>query len=516
VRGLVCLAAIVLTLAVQRAGAQPASVTVDAEIISYDSVRRVVAAQGNVRITGPRYQIFADAARYDLGGEVMVATGQVRVVDDRRRELRGATLTYFTRTDEVRLEPTEGIVDPQRRVFVRAARAQLTPQRITGEESFVTTCDPRQPLVHVTARRIEIVPNQELVAHDATLFFGSRRILSMSRFVVSLVPGEEGVLVPGFGHNTVDGLWVDHRVRVRLPSARGWLHLKYGTQSGLFGLLTLAYPAPGYTATLRLGRTQTVSDQRERSLLPYHVAEIGVGSRPVPVGGTRWSWSVSGAAGWFEDQTARVSTTRLDGQILLQSSGIPVAPRLSLSSNAGVQLTAYGTGAVRSIASAGVVLSHTVDPHTTATAGYTLRGISGASPLTIDVVDPASTVSLGLTRAVTDRYVVSTAVAHNFAVPETTASAVVAVALGSSWEVGVSAVYNFRLAAFDDIDYTLRRICDCVDMVVRYRQVRSEVSIEVGLTGFTQRPGIFVPRSAPRTPASEESAPRQATESDAR
>lgn len=515
-RGLLCLAAIVLTLAVQRAGAQPASVTVEADIISYDSVRRIVTAQGNVRITGPRYRVFADAARYDLGGEVMVATGQVRIVDDRRRELRGATLTYFTRTDEVRLEPSEGIIDPQRRVFVRAARAQFTPQRITGEESFVTTCDPRQPLVHVTARRIEIVPEEQLVAHDAAVFFGSRRIFGMSRFVVSLVPGEEGVLVPGFGHNTVDGFWVDHRARLRLPSARGMVQLKYGTQSGLFGLLTLTSPAPAYTATLRLGRTQTVSDERERSLLPYYVAEIGAQSRPAPVGRTPWSWSVSGTAGWFEDQTARVSTTRLDGQVLLQSSSISIAPRLSFSANAGVQLTAYGTGAHRTIAGAGVVLSYAVDAHTTATAGYTLRGISGASPLTIDVVDPASTVSLGMTRAVTDRYVVSTSVAHNFAVPETTAWAAVAVAVGSSWEVGVSAVYNFRLAAFDDIDYTLRRICDCVDVVVRYRQVRSEVSIELGLVGFTQRPGIFVPRSTPRPPASEENTPRQAMENDAR
>jgi lipopolysaccharide export system protein LptA len=516
VRGLLCLAAIVVTLAVQRAGAQPAPVTVEADTISYDWVRRVVTAQGNVRITGPRYRIFADAARYDLGGEVVVATGQVRIVDDRRRELRGQTLTYFTQTEEVRLEPSEGIIDPQRRVFVRAARARFTPQRITGEESFVTSCDPRQPLVHVTARRIEIVPGEELVAHDATVFFGSRRILGMSRLAVSLVPGEEGVLVPGFGHNTVDGLWVDHRVRVRLPSARGLVHLKYGTQSGLFGLLTLAYPAPAYTATLRLGRTQTVSDERERSLLPYHVAEIGAQSRPVPVSGTPWSWSVSGAAGWFEDQTARVSTTRLDGQVLLQSSGISVAPRLSVSANAGVQLAAYGTGAVRTIAGAGVVLSYAVDPVTTATAGYTLRGISGASPLTIAGVDPASTVSLGMTRAVTDRYLVSASVAHNFAVPETIASAAVAFTLGASWEVGVSAVYNFRLAAFDDIDYTLRRLCDCVDVVVRYRQVRSEVSIELGLVGFTQRPGIFVPRSTPRPPAPGQGTPTQATENDPR
>jgi lipopolysaccharide export system protein LptA len=498
VRLCVSLAAIVLIAAV-RASAQPAPITVDADLITYDSVQQVVTAEGNVRMVSRRHRVFSDAARYDLKSEVVTATGRVRVLDDQGRELRGRTLVFNTRTEEGVLEPSEGIVDRDRRVYMRAGQIEFSSKRVTASQSFITTCDPNRPFVYVTARRVDVVPYEELVAHDASLYVRGRRLYSTRRFVVSLVPGEEGVLVPGLGSNDIDGYWMDHRARVRVPGANGLLHLKYGTTSGLFGLLTLTHPEPTYSLSLRVGRTQTHDDRLEFDLRPYYVGEIVAETTPQRIGRTPLSWSVLGAAGYFNDQTAGVQTSRVEAQVALRTDPIPLGPRLSLSAGAAFRVSAYGTGHTRTLSSADVTLTHRLDPQTSVFVGYTLRSTGGRSPLLIDDVELQSTFSVGFARAVTDRYRLAASAGHNTLLSETKVTGSAFYALSPSWEVGVSAVYNFRLAAFEDVDYTVRRICDCVDVIVRYRQIRREISLEFGLLGFAERRGPFVPRTPVRT-----------------
>ncbi len=497
VRVLLGVAAVIVILAAPAANAQPAPITVEADTITYDSAQQVVSAEGNVRLVGRRYRIFADAARYDLRAQVAIATGRVRIIDDQGRELRGRSLTYNILTDEGILEPSEGIIDRERRIFMRADRVEFSPQRVVTHQGFVTSCEPERPLVYVTARRIEIIPKEALVAHDASVFLAGRRLYSTPRFVVSLVPGEEGVLVPGFGYSDVDGYWLDHRARVLVGDARGMLRMKYGTESGAFAFLTLAHRDPAYTTMLRLGRTQTQDHREGFNLLPFVVAEARAESAPVRIAQTPLFWSVAGGAGWFADERAGVSTTRLDARLAVQSGAISLGPQWTLRTGASFQMSVYGTAAaVRTVAGLDVDLVYAVDPQTTVTLGYTLRGVGDASPLLVDDVDRESTVRLTVARTLTDRYRASASIAYNTFLAETKFTGTLGYIVSPSFEFAVSAVYNARLATFEDIDYTLRGICDCVDVVVRYRQIRREVSIEFGLLGFVERGAPFVPRSS--------------------
>ncbi len=497
---------------VRTASAQPLPITVDGDLIMYDSVSQVITAQGHVRTTFKHYTLFADALRYDLRSQIAVATGHVRVIDAQGRELRGKTLTYNNRAEEGILEPTEGLVDRERRVYLRGERLDFSPNRFVSHESYVTTCDPRRPLVHLTARRIEIVPEEEIVAYQASVFVGNRRLVTYPRFVVSLRPGEEGTVFPGFGVNAVDGYWVDYHVPLRLADDRGRFNVKYGTTSGIMALLTFTHKQPGFNTTLRLGRTQTTQEQRLFSgvfnLLQYDVAEIGAESKPVRIASTPFSWTLSATAGWYGERlsgqqlldlgrAANISTSRLDGRLSVGSSRIPLAPRLTYGIQAAFRVSSYGTGNVRTITSYGADLAYQVDPFTIASLGYSRGVISGMTPLSLDVVDPADTISAGITRVVRDRYWLAFSAAHNAALSETKVAGTAALVVSPRWELSASAVYNTRLAAFEDIDYGIRYLCDCVDVIVRYRSTRGEISLEFGLLGFGERRAVTVPRSVP-------------------
>lgn len=489
-------AAWVVFVLVRPAFAQPAPVTVDADVITYDALQQVIVAEGNVRTAFGPYRLFADAARYDLRSGVVSATGRVRLVGG-GQELRGRALTYNTRTEAGVLDGAEGVVE--RRIYLRGERLEVSPARFVAHDSTVTTCDPARPFYRIVARRVEVVPDQEIAAHEASVYLGNRRLFTVMRVVISIRPGEQPNL-PGLGSNSVDGFWVDYRLPVRLPAATGAVHLKYATRSGLFALLTLTGPAPAFDATLRLGRTQTSDDRAAYNLLRYDVAEIRLASHAVPIGQTPFALTVAATAGWYAEQLSGISTTRLDGEVALNSRAIPLGPRLALMTGAAYRVSGYGTGTTRTIAALRAALSYQLDPYTAATLGYERVAVVGSTPLSIDVVDPADTISLGVVRTVPGRYRIAASVANNAAVPEVKYTLAVGAFVSPTVELGAAVVYNTRLVAFEDIDYTIRVICDCIEVIVRYRQVRREFFIELGLTGLPERGAPFVPRPLPAPP----------------
>ncbi|MDR7555990.1 MAG: hypothetical protein QN157_10315 [Armatimonadota bacterium] len=476
-----------------RASAQPIPITVEADVITYDAVQQVVTAQGNVRAMFRRYRLTADAARVDLRTGVVTARGRVLLVDAEGRQLRGAALTYNSRTEQGVLEPVEGHFE--QRVYLRGQRLEAAPTLLVAHEATVTPCDPAQPLFRVVARRIEIVPDREVVAHDASLYLGTRRLVTLPRYEISLQPPEVRTQFPGFGANAVEGFWADYRFPLRVGAARGRVHLRAGTLTGLAGLATLTYDGPRYTASFRVGRTQTVDDRPSFDGLRYDVAEVQVATASARLAGLPFSWTATVTGGWYSELATGTATTRLDGQLRLVTDVFPLGERLTVAAVAGIRFSAYGTGAVRTVASYGATLTYRLDRFTTATLGYGRDVVRGVTPLQIDVIDPADTLSVRVARVVPDRYRIAAGVAWNAALAETKYSASVSVVVAPRWELGLAAVYNTRLAAFEDIDYTVRWVCDCVDVVVGYRQMRQQVVLEVGLFGLPPRGDPFVPRT---------------------
>jgi len=472
----------------------PAATVVDADTINYDSQQQVITAQGNVRVTLARYRLFADRAQYNLRTSVVTAAGRVRLVDGQGQELRGDELTYNTRTEEGFLVPAQGTLE--RRVIIKGNRLDVSPNRYLAQNATVTTCDPARPAYHLTARQIEVRPGEAVIARDATLYVGGRKLVTLREFVASLRPEEEGTQFPTFGGDRIDRFWVGYRLPVRVADVTGRLALKVGLSSGPMPLLSLTRGAGSLTTTLRLGRTQTFDTRAEFDLLRYDVAEIGVSLAPQRIGSTSFVWKASALVGWYAEHLSGVQTAKFDGAVSIGTSA-PITPRLSYAVEGGVNISGYATGASRTVVTYGASLTYTLDALTSVTVGYARAAIQGATPLSIDVVDPADTISIGVTRAVPFRYRVSAAVAHNLALSETVYQGALFVVTGRRLELGVEAQYNTRLAAFEVLDLTVRVICDCVDAVFRYRASRGEISFEIGLMDFPPRSAPFVPRPAP-------------------
>ncbi|MDR7473958.1 MAG: hypothetical protein QN175_02985 [Armatimonadota bacterium] len=461
-------------------------VVLEAEEISYDALANVVTARGRVRVTHPAFRLAAESLRLDLQAQVLVAEGRVQLVDAAGREVRGERIVYRLAEEAATLEGAETVV---RGVYVRAGRIDVTAQRLTVQEALVTICDPRQPLYRLTARRVEIVPEVELVAHQATAWLGSIRLITLPTYRVSLRPGERrGPAAPGLGSNRSDGLWVDYRYGYRLGEISGELHGKYGQHTGFFLLNTLRYDTPAWGVSLVTGRRQ--HEDREGILHPYLQTEVEYAHKPTPLGGLLpLSWRLAG--GWFDDVDAAASATRVDGSLTLTADGIALGPRASLGASASYRYSAYGTGQQRSVVSASLAVTSRPSETTSLTAGYDLAAPSGTTPFLFDRVDATSTVFLAA-RHTTGDLRLRAAASHNFAVPETKLSAGAGVRLSPSLHLDVDAVYNMTTSRFEDVDYALTVRCDCATVTVGYRQVRQQIFLQVAFT-VSERMGYTIP-----------------------
>jgi len=461
---------------------QVGATTVEAEEITYDAAARLVTARGRARVTHPRFRLFADLLTFDLERQVLTAEGRVRVIESGGRELRGRRIVYDVTRRTGMISGAETIVD---QVYLRGETIHVSPERLVVEEAMATPCDPLSPLYRVTARRIEVIPGDVAIARDATLWIGSTRLITLGQYRISLRPGERpgerrtmGV-VPGAGYNQTDGLWVNLRYPYRLGTVGGELYAKYGQYTGLFALNTLQYERPGWSLTLRAGRTQN-QEPITGILRAFSQAEVVATMTPRPLAGTPLLLSGSLGAGWFHETDTAIGTTRLDGMITLATETLRLGPRLTTFASASVRYSAYGTGHQRQILTTAAALSYQLDQWTTLALRHDLVVQRGATPFLFDGVAPASTASVTLARHAGD-YRLQAGISHNFLVPETKLSAGVGARVSPSLYLDLDVVYNLRTRAWEDIDYVLTYRCDCLSVSLRYRQIRSEFSIQVDL-----------------------------------
>ena len=457
-------------------------ITIEADEIAYDAAANVVTARGRVRVTHALFRLFADTMTFDLRTQVVTAEGRVRLIDAQGRELRGTRVVYAILRGEAIITRAETIVD---RVYIRAERVQGSAVRFSADEATITTCAPTRPLYHITARRVEVIPGEELVARDASIWLGSVRVLTLPVYRMSLREAR-GPRLPGVGSNPTDGLWIDYRYPYRLGNVAGELYGKYGQISGFFLLNTLSYDQPLWRLTLHTGRTQR--EDPDNVVHAITTAELAGTVKPWRVPGLPLFLSGRVAAGWFDELDSAVVTTRLDGTLTLATETFSFGPNLEASASAFSRFSAYGTGQQRTIISGALALTYRFDQATTVTARYDLASVQGSTPFFFDVVNPTSTVALTVAHTRPDIRV-QAGVSYDFAalpIPETKLSGGVGFRVAPTVFFDVAAVYNLTTEAFEDLDYTVTFQCDCLTVAVRYRQIRQEISLNV-ILGVSDR-----------------------------
>jgi len=509
---LICL----LTAPGRADGAQePSPLVVDADTVSYDQATQQVTASGNVRLTYRGIHLRADSVSFDLREERLTARGSVVLVEPQGRELRGETLTYDIRTEQGVFTNTETVIS---NFFVRSAQVQTFGQRIVATDAMITTCDPARPAYRVTASRIEIIPGDRIVATHASLWVGSFRVFTLPVYTISLRSAEDTARsFPSLGYNHVDRLWIDYGYLYRLGSISGRLYGKYGTGSGFIVNNTFAYRGPDYSLALVVGRNQNpelvIFDQAE---LTFSLAPQRLWTLPVLA-------DLFLGAGHFSEPASGLGTSRLQYRIGLSTPVITLGPKTTWQITASWQDAFYGTGHHYGVVRAASSLVYAFDPRSTLGLYYRAVQPLGTTPFVFDAVDPddikhelnlqymltgtrgpelstrfttgstyyfidrSVSLNVGYGERAANRYHWGLAVEYNLSGQFWKITTDTGLAVGRGTYVTVQAIYNTGTRLFEDLDYIIvSRICDCIDVSLKYRQVRQEIWLVIGLSAFSE------------------------------
>lgn len=495
-----------------RAHAQPAdALQVEADTVVYDRLQQQVEATGNVRLRYRGIVLRAEHAVFDLAQEKLTARGRVRLIDAQGRELRGEVITYDVRLSRAEVQRAEAIVD---RVYIRSELVQAAPGRLIARSAMATTCRPANPCYRITAEEIEVIPGEEMTARRASLWIGSVRVLTLPVLKVSLRSGEDTARsLPRFGYSTNEGVWVDYLYGYQVGPLQGGLYAKYATLLGFIPRNSLRYAPPGFAIDLTVGRNQ---DAQARVFDQAEVVAT-VPSQPPRTPGLRLGGGVG--TGWFREITTGAAASRTWAQIDLAFPTAQLGERTSLAASLSYRNAWYGTGAWQATATGNVDLIQTLTPQTSFTLSYrVLDHPSGTSPFLFDTIpvadrvnqvsalfnrsgvslgpfastvfggvgysfrDTAPLVILGFSGRSAKQLTLAMTGTYNLTASELKVSMDTGVQIGPHSRLNVYASYNARTRLFEELDYTLTaRLCDCFQAMLRYRQIRREIWLEIGL-----------------------------------
>src|SRR2546427_1685625 len=480
-----------LSLFSQVAAAQESPpLVVDAQQVVYDDVAQTIEATGNVSMSYRGTQIKADFVHIDLRAEQLEARGHVTIIDSTGRELRGETLTFDARGQVIELSPAEVIVDG---VYIRSDRIRSRPGLIVAGESTLTTCDPVHPLYRVTASSLDLIPGDRAVVNGATLWVGRYGIITLPTLIVSLRSRKATAgSFHSVGYTSIDGLYFAYRFAFFVGAPLAYVSTSLGT----------------------LAQRAEVGLELERPL----------GSLPL-------SLTAAGSAGWHHESGLKIETTRLQYDVGLKSSTIQFGPQTDWQTTWKWTDASYGTGDRQGVLRLNSAVTYHLAGDATLTLGRNVLRVypptSSAPPpppLAIDFINPedlidelrleyAKTGMRGDAIATTFKagafydYLPNTLSTNTTSVTVTygerlpnrfhwelqpeynldkhfvTMITDTGIALGTHVYFTVQAKYETATPRFEDLDYiATAQIRDCFELSIKYRQVRQELWIALGIS----------------------------------
>ena len=187
------------------------AVQVDADNVEYSVAERRIAAKGGVRIVLEGRSLFADEVSVDLDDQVLVATGNVVLMEGLDR-LEGDRIEYNYRTNV-------GVVRSGRASLGSGVSFSGIEIRREGERTYrlkqgrFTACrlcqpEPAAPDWEFRASEATIYQDEWVVSRNTSFWIRGVPALFLPIAAVPIGPRRTGFLIPRFGYSNHDGFIV--------------------------------------------------------------------------------------------------------------------------------------------------------------------------------------------------------------------------------------------------------------------------------------------------------------------
>lgn len=237
----------------------PAPVVFEGDDISFDNATGEVYAKGNVMIVQSDAKLTADLMYGNTKDADVWIDGRAHITQP-DLALDGYDTFYNYQDREGTMAKVDGKVENK---FITGENLEFYPDEVIIYNGTITRCPAKKPDYHIAARRIEIWPDDKLVAYDAKAYVKGKVIYSTKRYETKIGKNaKQNSAFPTIGFNSGDGFYLKQRVERPLGSdVAAYADIGYYSKHDFRSEYGVAKYNKDYTVTLHAGDFQDDDDE---------------------------------------------------------------------------------------------------------------------------------------------------------------------------------------------------------------------------------------------------------------
>ena len=230
-------------------------ITIVADELYFSDKTGELFAKGNVVITQDKSKITADLMRgNDKRTEVW--TDDAARLTEPRTDVTGMKIHYNYGGEFGTLQDVRGKCGDD---FITGKKIHFEGGKITAYDASTTGCPAKgTPDYRVTARKVEIWPDDKMIAYDAKVWIKNFVIYTTPRYKKNLKKDKEEE-EPSFGYRDPDGYWIKQHLNYPLTEELSLrTDLYYYTKSGFKPNFDAYYDRKDYSVQVSAGQYSNV------------------------------------------------------------------------------------------------------------------------------------------------------------------------------------------------------------------------------------------------------------------
>ncbi len=416
-----------------------APIIIEADNLSFSEETGDVFADGNVVVKQNTDVISTDFMRGNNKTTEVWIDGEA-TLQQPGTELIGTGTHYNYSTRLGNMHDVKGLVGKE---HITSSNLEFYPEKLVTHQSTATKCPAIVPDYHMSADRIEIWPEDKMIAYNAKFWIGKTVIYSMPKYQTSLKKDEAQSAFPRIGYHSGDGLSISQHLEYPIEDRlTAFADLDYYSKHGFKPSYGLISKQKGYSLKLYSSYEENSDDEwikKEPELL-FKLDPIKSGKITGYFTASAGKWKEGDISGWRQDFKMHVNR-----------NPIQLSKAVTLNVGVGYEKVYYGYDkSSNNIWSFNTNLTAKPNDRLETWLGYAYYDQSGTSVYEYDKIDNDRELYTGFMYKI-DKM-------NSF---------------------GVKMEYDLDHSRVEDLDYTWRRNLHCWEADITYREKRSQINVKL-------------------------------------
>ena len=226
---------------------EPIPVIIEGDDITFNEQTGEIYAKGKVVFT----QADAVVTGTDIEGNTIktkVWAKDKTLLTQPDLKLNGYETDYNYGDRTGTMKKVDGVVNNK---IVKGNNVEFYPERVVIYNGTITKCPAIKPDYHISAKKIEIYPNVEMIAYNVKVWVKDKLIYSRDRYKVDLSKKENNDILPSVGYDSDDGIYIGQNFSEPITEdLTGFYNLNYYSKSGFKPQIGLNYKMTNISVNL--------------------------------------------------------------------------------------------------------------------------------------------------------------------------------------------------------------------------------------------------------------------------